>query len=293
MIEVFPKSYDMDQEERLISWAVAQCRSAAPGSTLLLPEYLCFTHEMSARAESELATAAETHGVNVITTLNLPAPADLPAAVAGARYNTLTVFTRHGRVHHPQAKCSPQSFEQRVYHEQSPLINVSPYTQINVVEFCQQGACEPVVFLICSDLAMVLIHLPDLSVFRQASAIIPGNFGRGAERAVERVCRGLLAGGMFQRMVFSNAGQNPRPGRQPLCVAAEWEQRRQTETLTLTDWQRIELFRQNVLVYPDAALPTFVVMAAHTPTDEGRMTFPMSVLGATGTIGAYPETILL
>ncbi|MBX5464784.1 MAG: hypothetical protein IRZ26_04435 [Clostridia bacterium] len=295
-----PLAYRMGPEEEVLQQVLARLESveAEPGACVVLPEYLAYTREASRRALEALARTAPRLGLNLVTTLNLVPEENglrLPGAEPGAAYNTLVVVTRHGELHAPQAKVTVQSFEQRRYDPRFAEIGVRPYRRLHRVRLQPAGAGEPVtaVFLVCSDLALPLVAVEEVEALAARTVVVPGNFGRGAERAAREVLE-LFLGPLWQESVFVNAYQEELPGRPPVARRVEEVRLAPAATPPLPGpFQRLRLFRRDAVVYPDEAAPNFVRMAELTDRDGGRFSIPMSVLDIEPVVDDYPWTIRL
>ncbi|MDI3316478.1 MAG: hypothetical protein QJR14_02425 [Bacillota bacterium] len=295
-----PLAYRMGPEPEVLGQALERLErlDAPAGACVVLPEYLAYTRDASRAALAALSEAARRLGLNLITTLNL-VPEEvggrLPGAEPGAAYNTLVVVTRHGELHTPQAKVTVQSFEQRHYDPRFAEIGVRPYRRLHRVRLRPPGGEEPLtaLFLICSDVYLPLLSVADPEVLRAQVAVIPGNFGRGAERAVREVLA-AFRGPLWQETVFVNAYQEERPGRPPVARRVEEVRAAQGTPGPLPDaFARMRLFRRNTVVYPDEVAPNFVRMAELTDRDGGRFSIPMSVLDLEPVVDEYPWTIQL
>src|SRR5205814_7668736 len=109
---------------------------------------------------------------------------DLPGADPALRYNAVAVFTRHGDVHVPQAKITPQSFEMDAAFD-GPGIAVSGYGRLNIVELDVDDELVRARFLVCSDVALLGRFTP-----RELASdllIVMGNFAVGAEKHASRL----------------------------------------------------------------------------------------------------------
>ncbi|MDI3298211.1 MAG: hypothetical protein QJR08_03475 [Bacillota bacterium] len=295
-----PLAYRMGAEPEVLRQVLARLEAldAPPGACVVLPEYLAYTRDASRRALEALREAAPRLGLNLVTTLNLvpgEAGGRLPGAEAGAAYNTLVVVTRHGELHTPQAKVTVQSFEQRRYDPRFAEIGVRPFRRLHRVRLrvTEEGESFTVLFLVCSDVALPLVAVEEVEALRARTVVVPGNFGRGAERAAREVLQAFL-GSLWQESILVNAYQEEQPGRPP--VARRVEEVRVADGLPAPlpgPFARLRLFRRNAVIYPDEAAPNFVRMAELTDRDGGRFSIPMSVLDLEPAVEEYPWTITL
>ncbi|MFV8828898.1 hypothetical protein [Alkalihalobacterium sp. APHAB7] len=286
-------SYAMSKESAILEDCVEQLQEIPEGGIAVLPEYVANSIENSEIAFTKLREVCIERKINVITTLNI-IPNDLPHAEAGKNYNTLTVFTKDGEVHTPQAKITPQSFERKQYDEKFPAINVGDYDYLNIVDIDINGEKKKVLFVICSDMYTLMAGIQNIQDLKVDLCIVPGNFGNGAEKAVYRTLNAFRQAGIFETTIFANPYQKlKKPTHTPLVQqATDYTSRDQAEeTVELTDWDRIQLVKENVAIYPDEQVPSFVHMASLTTMDNGRMTIGMSRLAVDVKVDKYPKVI--
>lgn len=288
-------AYPMSSEQQIFEYAKAQLPQFAPGSIVVLPEYLAYTEEGSKRALDLLLEICSVRSISVITTLNL-VPVDLPFAEEDVNYNVLTIVTKEGKVHTPQAKITPQSFERVQYQANFPKMNVGDYGYLNRVRLEVEGKIASAYFLICSDVYCLMAGVERIEEITADYCIVPGNFGNGAEKAVRRTLERFREAGIFHTTIFANPFQNVKdPSKKPLVQEATdfMISDRNQPIRELTDWDRLELLKQNVAIYPDELVQSFVQMAKLTSMDEGRMTVGMSRFPVSVSLGHYPEVIRL
>ncbi|MFT9846239.1 hypothetical protein [Aneurinibacillus sp. REN35] len=287
-------SYPMASEQKVFDHVSQQLREAEQNSIVVLPEYVAYTEANAAKALEMLVDVCQTRQISVITTLNL-VPVDLPHAASGVNYNTLTVVTKEGKVHTPQAKITPQSFERVQYQPNFPQMNVGDYEYLNRVTVEIDGEQFHVFFVICSDVYCLMAGVEKIEDIKADYCIVPGNFGNGAEQAARRTLQRFREAGIFGTTIFSNPYQVVKEGQIPLVREAVEMMTAEADSPIneLTDWDRIQLVKNNVAIYPDEQVPSFVHMAKLTPMDQGRMTMGMSRFSVTVQIGIYPETIIL
>ncbi|WP_204557782.1 hypothetical protein [Bacillus ectoiniformans] len=288
-------SYALSKESAILEDCLDQLYAVPKGGTAILPEYVASTTEGSERAFQKLQEITKERNINVITTLNI-IPQDLPHAEENKNYNTLTIFTKEGKVHTPQAKITPQSFERIQYDEKFPAINVADYHYLNKVEIQINGEKKTVLFVICSDMYTLMAGVQDIQQLKADICIIPGNFGNGAEQAVYRTIEKFQQAGIFETVIFSNPYQKLKnPAHTPLVQkATDFLTRDQNQDIKmLTDWDRIQLVKENVAIYVDDHIPSFVHMANITTMDQGRMTMGMSRIAVEVKVETYPETVYL
>ncbi|WP_209124892.1 hypothetical protein [Alkalihalobacillus sp. BA299] len=288
-------SYALSNEAAILEDCLEQLQNVPEDGIAVLPEYLANSVKFSEIAFSKLKKFSIEQKINIITTLNI-IPQNLPHAQLGRNYNTLTIFTKDGKVHTPQAKITAQSFERIQYDEKFPAINVGDYEYLNKVEMVINGQQKTALFIICSDVYTLLAGVKDIEDLKADIWIIPGNFGNGAEQAVYRLTKKFKEAGMFDTLIFSNPYQNlKKPTHKPLVQkATDYITRDKTEEIKiLTDWDRIQLIKENVCIYPDEQIPSFVHMASMTTMDKGRLTIGMSRFAVDVKVEKYAEIIYL
>jgi hypothetical protein len=284
-------SLQLGGEEQMLQRAFVALESVQPGETAFLPEYLAWTPRASGRAFARLIALAQERNINIVTTLNVGPDLheDLPGRDPLARYNALTIFTRHGTVHVPQAKVTPQSFEMDLRSD-GPGIDVAPYARINRVQLDWQDALIDARFLICSDVMALLSFSP--AELRCDLLVVLGNFAYGAERAASRLIGRALEAGVARTALHVNAFHEPRdPGHQPLAHEVEEVLDATQRVKALDAWPNSRLIRSAFYVYDDAAARDFMSMC-HLPR-RGRIAIPRSRWMAPMSLGEYPVTIAL
>ncbi|OLO27074.1 hypothetical protein BTR23_21320 [Alkalihalophilus pseudofirmus] len=286
-------SYALSKETTILEDCLQQLQDVPVGGIAVLPEYVGNTVEFSEIAFSKLKEVSKERKINIITTLNI-IPVDLPEAEEGKNYNTLTIFTKKGKVHTPQAKITPQSFERKQYDEKFPAINVGDYDYLNKVEIDINGEKKTILFVICSDMYTLLAGVKQIEDLKADLCITPGNFGNGAEQAVYRILDKFRLARIFETTIFSNPYQNlKKPTQTPLVQkATDYVKQDETkEMVELTDWDRIQLIKENVAFYQDEHVPSFVHMANLTQMDSGRMTIGKSRFDVDVKVRTYPHVI--
>ncbi|WP_044747571.1 hypothetical protein [Bacillus alveayuensis] len=287
-------SYPMGDEDAVLYHCLEELNNVSEKGIAVLPEYVAYTPKQAEKALMKLKETATKRKISIITTLNI-VPVHLPHMKNNSNYNTLVVITKEGKVHTPQAKITPQSFERRQYDEKFPKINVSDYYYLNKVQMKIGNEVKTALFVICSDIYTLLAGVKDVQDFKVDYCIVPGNFGNGAEAAVRRVLQRFRSAGIFETTIFSNPYQLLKKAEQTPLVqkACDYEQKEQDVSSSLTDWERIQLLKQNFLIYPDEQIQSFVHMANYTTMDEGRITVPMSRFHINVKVEQYPEMIEL
>ena len=280
----------LGSEKQMLERAVEALSVVEPGETAFLPEYLAWTPQGSGVAYAKLVSVARTHGINVVTTLNLGSElgTDLPGADPLLRYNALVVFTRHGFVHVPQAKVTPQSFEME-HALGGPGISVSGYSRLNTVRLDVDDELITARFLVCSDVALLGRFTP--RALACDLMIVMANFAYGAELQASRLLGLALAAGATRTALHVNAFHEPRAGeRQALALRVEEVLDATRERKPAARWPHPRALRSGFFVYPDGEAKDFVSMC-NLPKRRGRVALPRSRWEAEVTVGEYPITI--
>ena len=281
----------LGSEEQMLERALHALEEVEEGETAFLPEYLAWTPHGSGRAFARLIALAQARNINIVTSLNV-APdlhEDLPGRHPGARYNALVIYTRHGSVHVPQAKVTPQSFEMDT-REGGPGIGVTPYDRINRVRLDWQESIVDVRFLICSDVAAFLQLSP--AELACDLLVVIGNFAYGAERAASRMLGQAIEAGAAMTTFHVNAFHEPRvTGQQPLALKVEEVLDATKRAKPAGAWANPRSLRTCFHVYEDDDAHDFVSMC-NLPR-RGRVAIPRSRWKPPLTAGEYPITVSL
>jgi hypothetical protein len=281
----------LGSEEQMLERAVKALEDVEEGETAFLPEYLAWTPRGSGRAFARLIALAQERDINIVTSLNVGPDLheDLPGRDAGARYNALVIFTRHGVVHVPQAKVTPQSFEMAAA-DTGPGIRVAPYHRINRVRLDWQDALVDVRFLICSDVAAFLQFSP--AELACDLLVVIGNFAYGAERVASRLLAQAIEVGAASTTLHVNAFHTPtKVGQQPLALAVEEVLDATERAKTAPEWPNPRALRSGFHVYDDDDAHDFISMC-NLPR-RGRVAIARSRWKPALSLGEYPVTISL
>jgi hypothetical protein len=285
-------SLQLGEEEEVLDRALEALETVLPGDTAFLPESVAWTASGSGRAFATLLSEAQKREASIVTTMNLSGDLveDLPGAVPGERYNAVVIFTRHGVVHVPQAKLTPQSFEMDVALD-GPGIAVSPYTRLNRLRLDWDDRVLSTRFFVCSDLWM-LSRFPPVSL-RCDVIVVLGNFAAGAERHASRVIGEALAAGVARTALFVNAFHVPgKPRRQPLAVRVEEVLDSTRRGKPAAEWPHPLKLKRAFHVYADASAGDFTAMA-RLPARKGRIAVARSVTSVAASLAEYPVTVVL
>jgi len=280
----------LGSEEQMLERALRALEEVDEGETAFLPEYLAWTPQGSGRAFARLIALAQARNINIVTSLNVGPDLheDLPGRHPGARYNALVIFTRHGSVHVPQAKVTPQSFEMDA-REEGPGIGVAPYNRINRVRLDWQESIVDVRFLICSDVAAFLQLSP--AELACDLLVVIGNFAYGAERAASRLLGQAIEAGAATTTFHVNAFHTPTAGHRPLALKVEEVLDATKRAKPAHAWANPRSLRSSFHVYDDDEAHDFVSMC-NLPR-RGRVAIARSRWKAPLTAGEYPITVSL
>jgi hypothetical protein len=281
----------LGSEEQMLERAVSAIDDVEPGETVFFPEYLAWTPRGSGRAFARLIALAQARNINIVTSLNVGPDLheDLPGRDPEARYNALVIFTRHGVVHVPQAKVTPQSFEMDAG-DGGPGIAVTPYDRINRVRLDWQDTLVETRFLICSDVAAFLQFSP--AELACDLLVVVGNFAYGAERAASRLLERAIEAGVATTTFHINAFHTPSTSaKRPLALKVEEVLDATTRAEVPAAWPNPRAMRSGFHVYDDDEAHDFVSMC-NLPR-RGRVAIPRSRWKPALTLGEYPITVSL
>jgi hypothetical protein len=154
-------SLPVASEEVTLQAALDTLAEVEPGESVFFSEAVAWTAAGSGLAFARLLKAARQRNVNLLATLNLGGELilDLPGHRPGKRYHAAVIFTRHGHVHVPQAKCFPDALERAGGPDQDAL-PVSGYPRSNLVRLDMDEQLIEVRFLLGADAAMLTDHTP-------------------------------------------------------------------------------------------------------------------------------------
>jgi hypothetical protein len=283
-------SLPLGDEPEVLAAALEALSGVEEGETAFLPEYVAWTARGSGRAFATLIAFAQARKINIVTTLNLGGDLieDLPGAGRERRYNAVTIFTRYGTVHVPQAKITPQAFEMSQAVD-GPDIGVDPYARSNRVRIDMDESILDARFLICSDLMVLYQHPP--AELACDLLVVLGNFAFGAEKVASRLLSRALEAGVAHTALLVNAHHEPNaPRRRPLAVAAEEAIDAPRLVKPRRRWPSRASLRAGFHVYPDEAASDFIAMCK-LPRG-GRIAVPRSRWGAEVTLAEYPVTVV-
>jgi hypothetical protein len=283
---------ELGDEPEVLDRTVEAIDDVEAGETVFLPELVAWTAGGSGRAFARLIALAQERNVNIVTSLNLGGDLieDLPGHEAGQRYNALTIFTRHGVAHVPQAKLSPQSFEMDVALD-GPGISVLPYGRSNRVQLDMDDELIDARFLIGSDLLLFNRKKP----FELACdlLVVIANFAHGAEACASRLLGLAVEAGVARTTMLVNAFHRPStPRRQPLAIKVEEVLDATRARKSLRRFPHPRTIRNQFFVYPDARARDFVAMA-RLRGRNGRIAVPESVWDLPVELAEYPVTVVL
>jgi hypothetical protein len=282
-------SLPLGDEPETLGAALKALEAAEPGETAFLPELLAWSARGSGQAFARLVGYAQERSINIVTTLNLAGDLveDLPGAEPGVRYDAIAIFTRHGTVHVPQAKVTPQTYE-RLDDVDGPGIGVGPYTRLNVVRLDMDESIVEARFLIGSDLSL-LYHFGPAELACDL-LVTPANLPRGAEKAASRVLRRALEAGVAHTALLVNPHEVTEARRRPLATLAEEAIDAPRLVKPRKRWPSLPSLRSAFQVYGDGAARSFVAL---NRIARSRVPVPRSRWGAKVQLGIYPITVVL
>ena len=280
---------ELGSEDRALEQAVRALDELDEGETAFLSESLAWTPLGSARVFGELLALARGRRINIVTTLNLGPELleDLPGRDEDERYNAVVIFTRHGEVHAPQAKLTPQPYERNGQDANEP--GVGAYRRLNLVTLDIDGELVGTRFLVGSDLWTLVRHQP-----RELSCdllVALGGLPAGAEERATEVLGRALAHGVAETAIHVNGYHNPRlADALPLAIKVE-EVLDSTRTRHWKKWRSPVQLRDAFYVYRDGRVTDFDALC--TLRREGRIPVPRSSALSKDALGLYPITITL
>lgn len=283
-------SLELGDEEEQLERAVEVVEGVMPGETVFFPESLAWTASGSGRAFARLIALAQARDVNIVTTLNLAGDLieDLPGGSEGERYDAVAIFTRHGAVHVPQAKVTPQAYEMDTALD-GPGITISPYKRWNRVQLDWDEQLLDARFLVSSDVGLLSRFSP-----RELACdllICLGGFPAGAEQHAMRILGQALEAGVARTAMLVNAHEAEAPRTRPLSVRAEEVLDATRRRKPARTWPRPLAIRRSVHLYDDARARTFATLA-RLPARKGRVPIARSLRDTPLALGLYPVTVV-
>ncbi len=206
-------------EEQTLQAALDALTDVEPGEAVFYSEAVAWTAQGSGAAFVRLVKAARQKNVNLIASLNLGGELaeDLPGRDPLARYHALVIFTRHGHVHVPQAKCFPDAFE-RAGAPGDDVGPVSPYTRSNLIRLDMDEQLIEVRFLLGADLALVLDRPP--TAWTCDVLFSMARMPTGADEAMRETLADARKAGLCSTTVQIN-GTLSRNAREAICAKVE------------------------------------------------------------------------
>ena len=283
----------LGSEAEMLERALRALEDVGEGETAFLPEYVAWTPRGSGIAFARLVALAQARNINIVATLNVGPDLheDLPGRDPEARYNALVIFTRHGVVHVPQAKVTPQSFEMDRA-DGGPGIGVAAVRSDQSRAARLAGRGRRVRFLICSDVAAFLQFSP--AELACDVMVVLGNFAFGAERVASRLARARRSRPARRRRPCTSTRSICRAhaGQQPLALQVEEVLDATKRTRARKSWPHPRSLRSGFHVYDDGEARDFVSMC-NLPDRRGRVAVPKSRWKPPLTLGEYPITVSL
>ena len=291
-----PVAVELGDEATTLDRAHALLEDVAPGTACVLPEFIAWTAEGSARAYIELSSVARAHDVTIITTLTLgpDLTEDLPGRDEETMYGALVVFTRHGDVHVPQAKLTPQAFE-RSEALGGENIGVGAYDRSNLVRIDTGERLLDVRFIVGSDLWLLTRVAP--SELACDLLIVPAHFAIGAEGEARAALSSALEASVARAAIFVNAFDAPPPPdeeshREPLAIKVAELLAADKKKKPVARWPRPRALADHFRLLDDDQMTSFAAMSG-SPLREGRIVVPRALAEAPFSTARYPVTITL
>jgi len=282
----------LGDEEEVLDRALDALEPVQPGEVAFLPEAVAWTASGSGRAFATLLALAQERDASIITSMNLGGDLieDLPGALDGERYGALVVFTRHGAVHVPQAKLTPQAFELDQALD-GPGIAIAPYARLNRVRLDWDDQVLSARFLLCSDLWLLTRFSP--AALRCDLLVVLANLPTGAEQQASRLIGRALEAGVARTGFLVNAYHQPgRPGRRPLAERAEEVLDAVKRKKPGARWEQPQALRRAFHLYDPPGAPDFAALSREAAR-KGRIPLLRPLSAAPAELGDYPITIVL
>jgi hypothetical protein len=264
---------ELGSEQQTLERALVALDAVDAGETVFFSEYLAWTARGSGRAFATLIAQAQQRNINIVTTLNLGPDLhpDLPGSDTSARYNGLTIFTRFGFAHVPQAKLSPHSFE----------AGIDPYRRINRVRLDWQEELLDVRFIIDSDL-MLFAHLAPRDI-RCDLLVVLARLPSGSEKTAARLLGRALSAGVARTALLVNPQGSHTVKTEDVIDA--------TSDARVDDWPSPRAIRAAFHLYEPELVPDHAALSA-LPR-RARIPVMRPAWKTQITHGAYPVTISL
>jgi hypothetical protein len=285
----------VQNEESTLQAAMDALTDVEPGEAVFYSEAVAWTAEGSGTAFMRLVKAARQKHVNLVASLNIGGELaeDLPGRDPRHRYHALVVFTRHGHVHVPQAKCLPDAFE-RSGVPGDEAGGLSAYTRSNLIRLDMDEQLIEVRFVLGADLALLHDHGPA----PQACDVL-FSMARMPSEADERMREQLAdarAAGLCSTTVQLN-GIFARNTRESICKKVE-EAKDNGRAITAKArwphlarmqrrWQRYAMRKKSI--DPSTAIERM----NKDPKRAGRIPVLRAPRAKKVTLGVYPITIVL
>jgi hypothetical protein len=277
-------------EPAILEHALEALSEVEEGETAFLSEALAWTPLGSGVAYARLLGCARKQHINIVTTLNLGCDLteDLPGRLPEGRYHALTIFTRHGAVHVPQAKIAPHSFET----DEDPLgpgMGVLPYGRLNRVRLDIDEQLLDVRFLIGTDLLALTRSSP--AELRCDLLVAPGNLPREAEQAATRLLERALESRAALTALQVNGYQPPRRGKRAIALKVERVLDGKKTGNPRKTWKHPRTIRSAFHLYEGEAAPDFSALA-RLPAN-GRIAVERGAWERPTQLGEYPVTVVM
>ncbi len=265
-----------------------------PGEAVFYSETLAWSADGAGVAYARMVRAAREREVNLFATLSLGGELleDLPGRGPGARHHAMVVFTRHGDVHVPQAKCLPDAVELAgaPAAETPPVL---PYGRTNLVRLDMEEQLIEVRFLIGADIALLADHPP--AALSCDVLVSLARLPHGADTQVRATLADARATGLCATTVQVN-GIFAR-GDRPVCVKVEEAVDHGRVIAARPRWPTPARLERRLYRYGgrrrDADGATAIDRLDRDPKRAGRIPTCRPPRAAKIVLGRYPITIVL
>jgi len=212
----------LSSEEATLQAAIDALAEVEPGESVFYSEAVAWTSDGSGVAYTRLVRAARQKDVNLVATLNLGGELaeDLPGHDPAQRYHAVVMFTRHGHVHVPQAKCLPDAVERAGTLDVEGL-PIAPYTRSNLIRLDMDEQLIEIRFLVGADIALITEHSP--AAFSCDVLFSLARMPHGADERVRETLADARTAGLSSTTVQLN-GTLARLGKRPGTICKKVEE---------------------------------------------------------------------
>jgi hypothetical protein len=283
------------REDDTLEAALDALTDVEPGESVFFSEAVAWTAEGSGIAFTRLVRAARERDVNLVATMNLGGELieDLPGRTPDTRYHAVVIFTRHGDVQVPQAKCLPDANE-LAGAPGDDAAPVAPYVRSNRVRLDMVEQLIEVRFLIGADIALLADHAPadwacDVLV---SLARLP----LGAEDKVRKTLAEVRNVGLASTTIQIN-GTFVRASGEPIVVKTEEAGDHGRVIAAAKRWPKADSLSRRLYRWKsrrrDVEPAAILARLADDEDRKGRIPINRPLRAPKITLGIYPITIVL